>query len=105
MSVRALERLTHAQATLIVALDSDHIDGIEAATAELAQALGEVRAAGAWREHPDLRSDIIEALRMADAARGRINYLADRTRRRLDLMFSLASGSRAQSYRRDGTLG
>ena len=101
MSDRALQQLSDAQTALIAALDAHDIDAIDAANAAVASAVEAVRAAGGWRDRPGLRQD----LKCAEAARGRINGLADINRRKLDKLISLAGAPRAVAYGRRGRLG
>lgn len=105
MSNAALRQLMDAQTALRAALESRDIDALESATLSLNEAVLEARAAGAWREIPDLRDDLVHALRTADAVRGHINALADRNRRQLDRLIALTGTPRAQAYRRNGQLG
>ena len=105
MSQTALRQLTAAQSALKAALDAHDIDALEQATASLAEAVVEMRAAGAWRDRPELRDDLILALKSADAVRGRINALSDRNRRQLDRLIALTGTPRAEAYSRSGRLG
>jgi RNase P/RNase MRP subunit p30 len=104
VSNAALQRLTNAQAALRAALENHDIDALESATLSLNEAVLEVRAAGAWRDRPDLRDDLVLALKAADAVRGHINALSDRNRRQLDRLIALAGAPRAQAYGRNGRL-
>ena len=105
MSVAALRQLTEAHAALRAALESHDIDALESATLRLNEAVLDMCATGAWRADPDLRDDLIHALRTADAVRGHINALSDRNRRQLDRLIALAGAPRAQAYGRNGRLG
>jgi len=105
MNADALQRLNDAEAALAAALNSPAVETLEAATYHLAETLDEVRAQGGWNGRVDLRARIAEALKAADLVRGRINAHADRNRRQLDRLISLAGNPRAQAYRRDGRLG
>ncbi|UAK26050.1 hypothetical protein [Sphingomonas nostoxanthinifaciens] len=105
MSESALLRVVNAQAALIAALDAHDLETLDAANVELAEALGELQAHGAWRERPELRDTLIHALKSADAARGRINFLADSNQRRLERLVSLTRGQTPQAYRRNGRFG
>lgn len=105
MSSAALERLGAAQAILRAALESNDIETLEQAMTGVHDAVTEMRATGAWRERPDLRDDLVLALRNADSLRGHINALADRNRARLDRLVALSGAPRAQAYGRNGRLG
>ena len=52
-----------------------------------------------------LRDELIHILKTAEAARGRVNALADQNRRDLEKLISLAGAPRAVAYRRSGKLG
>ncbi len=104
MSETALQQLNDAQTALLAALDAHDVDAIEAANAAVAVAVEEVRVAGGWRERAGLREDLTHILKRAEAARGRINALADRNRRSLDKLINLAGAPRATAYGRSGKL-
>jgi hypothetical protein len=105
VSDRALQQLSDAQTALIAALDAHDIDAIEAANAAVAGAVEQMRMVDAWRYRPNLRDDLVQDLKCAEAARGRINGLADINRRKLDKLISLAGAPRAVAYGRRGRLG
>jgi hypothetical protein len=105
VSDAALDRLTAAQAAHVAALDAGDIDGLESATAALRQALDEVRGQGGWRARADLRPRLIEARKQAEAARARVNWLADANARRLDRLANATNLPRAQAYGRTGRIG
>lgn len=104
MSGSALQQLRDAQTALIAALDARDIDAVAAANDAVAVAVGNMRVAGGWRERPGVREELIQVLKSAEAARGHINALADRNRRNLDKLVSLAGPPRATSYGRSGKL-
>ena len=104
MSDIALQQLSDAQAALNAALSTRDIDAIDTANAAIATAVENVRKAGGWRERPSLRDELIQILKSAEATRGQINALADRNRRRLDKLISLAGTPRATAYGRSGKL-
>ena len=104
MNETALRRLIDAQNALRTALDGHDVTALENAAHTLAEAVGVMRATDAWRDHPDLRRDLTQALKDADAVRGHINALADRNRRQLDRLIALAGIPRAQAYGRNGRL-
>lgn len=100
-----LARLIAAQERLIAALDGDDAAAIEAALAEFHDGLVAVQAAaGMLRGQPGARERIEQALALAEAARIRTAYLADRTRRQLGRLAELGRTGGALSYGRDGRL-
>jgi len=103
MTAAALDRLIASEERLIGALDGDEASRIDGALAAFAAALDGVRQAGSWRDTPDISIRLTRALQLADAARARIHYLADRTRRQLDhLAVSGALTPHRLAYGRDG---
>ncbi|HWI87257.1 MAG TPA: hypothetical protein VNT42_13175 [Sphingomonas sp.] len=105
MSATLLQQLNDAQAALDAALDARDLDALDAASAAVAVVVEEVRVVGGWRDRPGLREDLVQILKNAEAARGRINALTDLNRRRLDKLVSLAGAPRAVAYQRSGKLG
>lgn len=103
MSEGALQQLSDAQAALIAALDAHDVDAIETANAAVAVAVEDVRTAG-WQDRPGVRDELIKVLKRAEAARGRVNVLADQNHRNLDKLISLAGAPRAAAYGRSGKL-
>jgi hypothetical protein len=91
-----VDRVIAAQAALIAALDASDVAAIEAATTTLSGLLTALRSSGAVVGAPRERVD--HALRQSDAARTRINYLADRTRQRLDRLAERRGGRRPATY-------
>ena len=105
MSVDALDSLIAAQETLLRALDGDEAQAIDDALGDFRNALEAIRAIGGWRDTPGVVARITQALQLAEAARARINYLADRTRRRLDRLASLGVQTPGRlAYGRDGRI-
>ena len=100
-----LQQLSDAQGALIAALNTRDIHAIDAANAAVATAVEDVRKVDGWRDRPGLRDDLIQILKSAEAARGQVNALADRNRRSLDKLVSLAGVPRATAYGRSGKLG
>lgn len=105
MSEATLLRVTNAQAALIAALDSCELDALETANREFADALAALQAEGAWRESAELRETLIHAIKSADAARGRVNFLADANRRKLERFVPLMRAQTPQAYGRNGRFG
>lgn len=105
MSIEALDRLIASQEALIGALDGDEAHRIDTALAGFTAALEGVRRDGAWYDTPDIAIRLAHALQLADAARGRVNYLADRTRRQLDHLAVLGTQTPHRlAYGRNGRL-
>jgi hypothetical protein len=98
MTTTRVETLITAQAALIAALDSRDAAAIEATTRALADAVAALRTQDTWRENGDVRERLSHALKQTDAARIRINYLADWTRQRIDSIAELRGGGSAQTY-------
>jgi hypothetical protein len=91
-----VDRVIAAQAALIAALDSGDVAAIEAATTTLSGVLTALRSSGAVAGTSRERVD--HALRQSDAARTRVNFLADRTRQRLDRLAERRGGRRPTTY-------
>jgi hypothetical protein len=100
-----LQQLGDAQTALIAALDAQDLAAIDAANTAVAIAVEEVRTVGGWHARADLRDNLIDILEGAGVARGHVNALADRNRRDLDKLISLAGPPRAAAYSRSGKLG
>jgi hypothetical protein len=98
MSEMRLEDVIEAQAGLIAALDGGRAEVIESATAALARALDAVRSTGAWRANPEDAERVGFALRQTEAARTRVNYLADGTRQRLERIVAGRRGGNGATY-------
>ena len=105
MSSDALEGLIVRQEALVAALDAGDLGRLETAAQDMRGALTQVAAAGGWHVSPDLKLRLSQALRLAEAARGRVNYLADANRRRIDRFAAMAGQPRAQAYGRSGRFG
>jgi len=104
VSAVALDALIDAQRALIDALDHGDPSSIESRTTEYATCVARVRAAGAWHAAPELRARVDEARALADAARTRVNVLADRTRQRLALLTGMQGRPARIGYGRNGRL-
>jgi hypothetical protein len=104
MSEAALQQLKDAQAALSAALTAHDLDAIHEAGDALATAVAAFRTVEGWRGRPGLRDDLSSALKDADATRGLVNELSDRSRRRLDRLVGLSGQPRAVAYGRTGTL-
>lgn len=102
MTAVALDDLIAREEALVCALDSGDVGAIECATQEMGIALSMVAATGGWRAEPELGQRLVRALRLAEAAGGRINYLVDDNRRRMDRLIALAGQPRVEAYGRSG---
>ena len=102
MTSSDIETIIAAQVSLIEALDSGQVLAIEATTARLSGILASVRHGGAIADMDRGRVD--HALRQAEAARSRVNYLADRTRRRADYLDRKRGGASASTYAANGQI-
>lgn len=100
----ALDQLITSETALIEALDGDDIDVLEGAMADFRGTLDLLKNKGAWHATPETVAQLTRALALADAARVRVNYLTDRTRRRIDLLGEAAGLAPASGYLRDGRL-
>ena len=98
MTAALIEQLITAQSTLIAALDTRDAVAIEQATQALGSSVAALRGQDAWRESGDMRERVSLALKQTDAARIRINYLADWTRQRIDGIAQLRGGAPTQIY-------
>lgn len=107
MSLIALNELLSAEAALIKALDGDNIDDLEAAVAAFGTSVAAVRATAAWHQTPEVEDGLSRALALVEAARVRTFYLADRNRRRLELLTATVGRGHTLSpaYGRDGRIG
>ncbi len=101
MTENDIEAVIEAHTALIAALDAGDIGAIEATTAALSRLLLVARARGgvAAGTNPDRLG---HALRQTEAARVRVNYLADRTRQRLDRLAERRGVRRPSTYNSAG---
>ena len=103
MSTAALEALVREQRALIAALDGDDVDGINRQTAAVQDMLVRVRALKGKFVGGEAQRLTEEAMVLTDAARVRVNVLADMTSRRLARL-SAETGKAAGTYGRTGRL-
>jgi hypothetical protein len=105
MSETALNRLTEASEGLIHALDKGSAEAVEEATRVFSKALADVQAIGGWRGSPEIIEKLQYAMKLADAARARVNYLTDINRRRFEALCKAAGIERpAGDYDRHARL-
>lgn len=101
MSDAVLTRLTEAAEGLIHALDAGSAEAVEQATKRFSTALSEVQSIGGWRGSPEIIEKLQYAMKLADAARARVNYLTDINRRRFEALCNAAGIDRpAAAYDR-----
>jgi hypothetical protein len=106
VSTAPLEALIREQKALIAALDSDDVDGISHHTAGVDEALVRIRALSPRFGSAEAKALVEEAMTLADAARVRINVLADMTSRRLArLAVATGKANPNQTYGRSGRFG
>ncbi len=98
MTLDALGRLEAAHQELIGALDANDVDAIEARVESLRSAVAAVRALGAWRELPEIKARGRRIAQLGEAARIRINVLADSNRQRLQLLAAARGDLGAGTY-------
>jgi len=79
-----------AETALIAALDADDLPAIEAVLPMLGAAAAGLRTDGVWQKKPEILDRLRSAIALADAARVRIRYLADRNQRRIDMLAAAA---------------
>jgi VIT1/CCC1 family predicted Fe2+/Mn2+ transporter len=105
MSTAPLEALVREQRLLIAALDADDVEAIARHTAAVEDALVRIRSFGARFTGAEARRLAVEAMTLTDAARIRVNVLADMTERRLTrLALATGKGNAAPTYGRTGRL-
>lgn len=98
MSMGGIDALISCQDALIAALDARDAEGIEKATADLAAAIHTVKAQDVWRTATGGREKVDHAIKQSDAARIRVNYMADWTRQRIDQLSELRRGAPSMTY-------
>ncbi len=105
MSTAPLEALVREQRALIVALDADDVAAIANSTAAVEDALVRIRALSPRFVSSDARRLAEEAMSLTEAARIRVNVLADMTSRRIArLAAATGKGKATQTYGRTGRL-
>jgi hypothetical protein len=103
MTCSPIELLIDCQGALIRALDDGDVSAVERATASVARALDAVRDEKIGSATERGRFDY--ALRQAEAARGRVNFLTDRVAQRLDRLTQRRGNRVVQLYTSSGKLG
>lgn len=90
MNQAAVDRLIGSSEALIAALDAHDIDAIEAAIPAFGESVALLKSPGGGLPSPGLPARLEKALALADAARARVRYLADRTQQRIDMLATAA---------------
>jgi hypothetical protein len=104
VSLAALDRLQACHEELIGALDGLDVDAIENSIVRFRGAIEEVRALGGWRDNPQMKSRAQHIARLAAAAQGRVNFLTDLNRHRIDALDAARGQGQTACYGRDGGL-
>jgi hypothetical protein len=105
VSTAPLEALIREQKGLIAALDADDVEGIARQTAAVEDALVRIRALKPRFAGNDAKALAEEAMALTEAARVRVNVLADMTARRITrLAAATGKGKATQTYGRTGRL-
>ncbi|WP_298688908.1 hypothetical protein [uncultured Sphingomonas sp.] len=105
MSTAPLEALVREQRLLIAALDADDVDAIGRYTATVEEALVRIRSLDGALTSAEAKRLAAEAMSLTDAARVRVNVLADMTARRLTrLAVATGKGKTAPTYGRTGRI-
>jgi hypothetical protein len=105
VTIAPLEALIREQHALIAALDADDVEAIARHTASVEDAVIRIRALSPRFQGADAKALAEEAMTLADAARVRVNVLADMTSRRLTrLAAATGKGNAAPTYGRTGRL-
>lgn len=90
MSQGAVDDLIGSSEALIAALDAQDIEAIEGALPAFGASIAALKSPGVWQQAPGLSARLEQALKLADAARVRVRYLADRTQQQIDLLATAA---------------
>jgi hypothetical protein len=105
MSTAILDRLIESEQALVGALDGDGADAIEQALVRFADAIEGLKTVSGWRDTPDVVIRVTHALQLAEAARIRTLYLADRTRRQIERLTEFGARTQpALAYGRRGLM-
>lgn len=102
MRASDIEAVITAQSVLIDALDAGEVLRIEAATAALADLIARAKADDVGKGLDRTRVD--HALRQGEAARTRVNFLADRTRQKRERLAEIRGIARPAVYGANGCM-
>jgi len=86
----AIDHLIASSEALIASLDAQDIEAIESTLPAFDKSVQHVKSVGAWEQSPETSARLTRALSLADAARTRVRYLADRTQQQIDLLATAA---------------
>jgi len=100
MSVATLDLLHDAFVALREALDGDDITKVDRATARVQEAVTKVRAVGAWRDEPGVRTRLASIAPLMEAARIRTSVLADQTRQQIAMLAERGAIHAPLTYKR-----
>lgn len=103
VSDAALDALIVAEQTLLDTLDGTDAVAILHATTDLALALRPLQQQGAVVVGADTRRRLQHALRLAEAARARVNILADLTQQRLSALRERQTRGNVATYAAHGS--
>lgn len=101
-SFNRLAALERAHELLIEALDGHNVEVIEDRVERLKVAIAEVRSFGAWHETSEVRETAQRIMKLAEAARTRVNFLTDMNRQRIDVLHSVRNEGRVLLYAQPG---
>lgn len=90
MNDATIDSVITSSEALIAALDAHDVDAIEAALPPFGESIKALKAVGAWEGSPRLSARLVEAMKLADGARARVRYLADRTQQQIDMLATAA---------------
>jgi hypothetical protein len=97
MSRAALERLNASYEALIRALDGTDVESIARASADLAEAVEQVRSAD-LRADPAARASLSRLVALGYAAQTRVNFMTDALKRRLGGLAAVRGELSAATY-------
>jgi hypothetical protein len=100
MSISILDDLIESQHQLLAALDSRDVTAIERATENLARDLAIAKSADVWPDQTMPRTKLEYAMKQADAAQTRVNYLADWNCQKIEKLAALRGQSSTTTYPR-----
>lgn len=90
----AVDDLIASSEALIAALDAQDIEAIEGALPAFGASVAALKSSGksssGRQRPPGLSARLEQALKLADAARIRVRYLADRTQQQIDMLATAA---------------
>ena len=100
MTVQPIAFIASSQEALIDALGANDLAAIEAAVADLHEAVGALRRSDHVADAETLRHHLPTAMALNHAARIRVNFLTDNVRRRLHVVAALRGAPSGLTYSR-----